>query len=493
MKKQISLFLLIIFILMQMPIRVYATASVSDVDEAGIKEILEGGEGIKISNVRSRGYKFLGFNKQIGKFSGASYVKGFKNIDDGIVLSTGYATAGLFTPASTFLSDYFNEEDKLIKDEGRSFDEVTLEFDAISDSNFISFQYIYASEEFDQDFMFNDRMEIQVNGKNIALLPDTGEEVSYVNLVNTQYHYDNQFGEQLAFLGYTTLLSCQANVEPGKVNHFKIIVQDWGDPIFDTAIFIKAHSITNKEAPKFEVNPEVNPEVDPEVDPTPPPMDYEKAVDFTKKVSAVKLTLADGSVLYDINLQGNSNANTITGILLSDEFLIATVDEELLHGATLEVEYDFTLQNSSQIPCLGYTIKDSLDNKFIYDANHSLLTEPVANSSYGWQILSDGENIQISNLSNLTNGQTVKKKLVLTSILSVSSLNDYVYKNSANATFKFARGGASKSANAIEIRLLPPFGKTPITNFYILGIIISFVILSIIILIKYILKKVKKV
>lgn len=439
--------------------------SSSIVEKNELTNLLQG-EGVTITNMH-----ITGNAQQFGKFTGADDITGFKNIKDGIILSTGIAK-DMFVPASTFLSKNY-----AAYSHGNIFDEAYIEFDAISDSNFISFQYIFASEEFDQAPQFNDLMTIEVNGKNIALIPDSDEIVCINSLRNTEYHYDNYVGKDIGYLGYTPLLSCQADITPGQINHFKISVKDLGDPIYDSALFIKAHSLSNKKAP------------DPEVNPNPPTRDRSIPVNFTKQISALKLTLADGSILYDIKLQGNSSPNSLPGILLSDKSLFAAVDEELLHGATLEVEYKFTLQSFSELPCLGYSIKDTLDNKFIYEDNHILLTESIPNSYHGWKVSDDGKSINLSKLDNLTNGQTVEKKVVLTTTLSVSSLNDYIYKNSAKATFKFARGSVSKSADAIEVRLLPPFGKNSYINFYIMGIVINLTILTFVVLEKHHLKE----
>lgn len=473
MKKRIS-FLLIIFILIQMQISVYATdvvkmnvdeqAEVSLLNLKDLEELLTGGEGVKIQNV-----KITGYNLQIGKFSGASYVDGFENIDDGIVLTTGDVRQNMFVPAYTFLSTNFQEFQYGHPKEKGVFDEIAIEFDAISDSNFISFQYIFASEEFDQAYTFDDKMKIEVNGKNIALNPSTGQEISYVNLVNTKYHYDNKNGEKLAYLGYTPLLSCQADVKPGQVNHFKILVQDIGDPIYDTAIFIKAHSITNKPAPE------------PEENPNPPTGDIpQPKMNFSKEISAVKLVLSNGTILNDVVIQNDKVTGLAGGIAYSDN-LIITIDEEIIHGATLIVEYKFIAENTGTVACSEYKIDDLKDNKFIFKGNQKLLTEDTTNQEQGWK-MTNSDTIEYSSTDPIKIGEKVEKKIVLSKVVSSSALDDdeFAYQNSAKVQFVCDRSSVAKESKAKDVVLLPPFGKPNFTPYYILGIYMNVIVIVIV-------------
>ena len=471
MKKMLYCFILLFFILL-IPTLVYATIpSMEIMNVSELADILKG-DGVEISNL-----KMYGNSQQLGKFNGASGITGFKNIGEGIVLSTGIAK-DMFVPASTFLSTAYTPYSH-----GNIFDEVCIEFDVISDTNFVSFQYIFASEEFDQAPVFNDLMEIEVNGKNIALLPKNNETVCINSLRNTKYHYDNYNGTEIGFLGYTPLLSCQANVEPGKVNHFKISLKDLGDPIYDTALFIKAHSITNQKAPK------------PEENPNPPNRGYEKPIKVEKEISSVKLTLVNGTILYDVILHEDGTVTgSSSGFILADN-VILTIDAEILHGAKLEIEYNIKVQNLSETPCISYIIEDFKDPKLIYNENQLLLTENKTNAYYGWKISDDEETLECEFEGGgvaINAGETLEKKIVLSKILSVSELyEDSIYQNTAEATLEFLRDTSSKEAESKKVVLLPPFGKANFTNFYIIGIMINIIIIVLVIYIKnsYVYKK----
>ena len=64
-------------------------------------------------------------------------------------------------------------------------DASVLEFDFVPTGNLITFQYVFASDEY-QDFVFdfNDGFAFFLNGQNIALVPQTTSIVSINNVNN---------------------------------------------------------------------------------------------------------------------------------------------------------------------------------------------------------------------------------------------------------------------------------------------------------------------
>lgn len=208
-----------------------------------------------------------------------------------------------------------------------TYDAVSIEFDAISTSDKISFQYIFASEEFDQKKKYNDAFALYVNGENIAKIPEGGDD--YVSMVSLrsrhpEYYYEIPLNRRwrieswrfFNFLGYTSLLSCQATVTPGAVNKMKLVIADVGDPYYDSAILIKANSISSQHQPPMEENPhpldpvpEPDPAPVPEPNPDPgqePAPEPRLNISIEKDVSKVELTTADGRVLHSIQLQERS-------------------------------------------------------------------------------------------------------------------------------------------------------------------------------------------
>lgn len=497
----------------------------------------------------------------------------------------------------------------------------------------ISFQYIWASEEYDQAPMFNDIVVIEYKEsgapdseyKNIALLPEVpeGKESNLVDINNTRntgYHYDNITGTDVAYLGYTPLLSCQADVKKDVTYHFRIGVLDKGDAIFDSAAFIKAHSIANKPAPPIKKNPN--------------PSDRSGSFLLNAEISAVRLTLSTGEVLQQIILDDKRNvidslqkegflivkndandpeedeaveetpgeesgpsveviepgsseeiatlltdpdsnveitnvvlntlaspksmvlgqfsgASYITGwedidegfyincgtnegmfspastfvshshgldasikidgayfdetilefdakvpsesaatldeedaaptevivddgdtpepeepdALSSNEFVIVTVDDLILHGATLDVEYKIKIKSECGDPCTEYELKDIKDLNFVFRKEQKLITEDCTNEKYGWQSVMDGDSEIVSSIQKrsipplISPLETIETKIVLSKVVTTDLEEaDYIFGNEVKGSFKTARTTLESEDVAMQVKIVPPFG-----------------------------------
>lgn len=496
----------------------------------------------------------------------------------------------------------------------------------------ISFQYIWASEEYDQAPMFNDIVVIEYKKagapdseyKNIALLPEVpeGKESNLVDINNTRntgYHYDNISGTDVAYLGYTPLLSCQADVEKDVKYHFRIGVLDKGDAIFDSAAFIKAHSIANKPAPPIKKNPnpsdrsgsflinaeisavrltlstgEVlqeiilddkrnvidslhkegflivkNPDEDPEddeepeetpeesgpsIDVTEPGTSEEIATLLTDPDSNVEITnvvlntLAspksmvlgqfsgashitgwedidegfyincgtnegmfspastfishshgldasikiDGAYFDETILEFDAKVPSETAATLdeddaaptemtsddgdtpepevpdeisSNEFVIVTVDDLILHGATLDVEYKIKIKSECGDPCTEYELKDIKNSGFVYRKEQKLISEEGTNEKYGWQAVTDGDSEIVSSIQKrsvpplISPLETIETKIVLSRVLTPGlEEENYVFNNEVEGNFKTARTTLNSEDAAMQVKIVPPFG-----------------------------------
>lgn len=463
---------------------VYAT-SVQIADENKIEEILSK-NGIIIENLT-----LSGDSKQFGHFEGFSgEIVGFDNLDSGIFLTIGNCEQNIFgEERPTFISTslngtYMNASDlagynsqndtelqNAVTYGGNLYDVAYIEFDAISNTEYISFQYVFASEEFDQAPMFNDLFVLYADGNNIAIVEELEDwerdtSVSMMSVKNTEFHYDNINGTNFGFLGYTSLLSCEVNTTPGQKVHFKLAIGDLSDPIFDSAAFISAFS--NQPAPPHEKNP--NPST-------------RQLINFSKKISAIKLTLADGQVITDAKIDGDVISGAKQNILdLEDYYLI--VDEEIIHGATLEVEYIFEFENTTYTQYKDFLITDNLDEKFKYKGDQKLLTSNKTNQEEGWYL----ENEKLKNEYNHELEQNVKNqlKLVLTTTVTHNEQTDWIYTNSAKGKIDVTKGNMTGklilNAEAEEIILIPPFGLDTVM---VLGmLVISLISISIVYLMK---------
>ena len=183
---------------------------------------------------------------------------------DGVVLSTGKAVSAT-GPNNSILSDgdtSWTGDDDLENALGvsNSINATVLEFDFISLSNKISFDYIFSSEQYLTDprsnqcnftdgFAFLLKEVGSTNAyQNLALIPNTTIPVrvntvrgpgticpeaneSYFGGFNGNEHPTN-------FNGQTTIMQAQATVIPGKLYHIKLVVADQGNNLYDSAIFL---------------------------------------------------------------------------------------------------------------------------------------------------------------------------------------------------------------------------------------------------------------
>lgn len=453
MKNKIYMVFVILFLayIMVYPIYSYAKAEAQIIEVEEIEELLAG-EGVTISNI-----KITGDSQQIARFSGADYIEGFGNLDEGIILSTGIASS-IFTPAKTFLSEAFHSKgginrgsdkdlDKISKPANSTYDAVSIEFEAVSDSDFISFQYLFASEEFDQATYFNDIFALYVNGENIAKIPDSDATVAMESLRTDypQYYYHNEGGQDLGFLGYSSLLSCQANVKAGETNKFKLVIADLSDPIYDSAVLIKAHSISNKEDQESEENPDPDPGKDETA--------KQPQVNVKKEVSKVKLMTADGKAINYIELEDGKNINELKSSFILDDNIFIISDNEMIQDAKIEIEYKITIKNTSYMSCTELLIEDYLDNG-------------VVCKSEDWEYDDKDEKMIKKYLKGSLSEPIIKAKgeyettLVVTRILSPSS-EKYEFKNSARAHV-INRGVkiTSDTVQAQDVNIIPPFGQS---------------------------------
>lgn len=185
--------------------------------------------------------------------------------ENGIMLSTGNATSGgnsLITPILSEGSTSWGTDPDLEAALGISntLNATSIEFDVISISNQLQFNYLLASEEyfginpcqFSDGFVFL----IKPTGspgpyQNIALVPGTSTPVN-TNTIhdeiygvcpaqNAQY-FDTYGNPDTNYNGRTTVLTASATITPNVQYHIKLIIADQTDGTFDSAVFIEGDS-----------------------------------------------------------------------------------------------------------------------------------------------------------------------------------------------------------------------------------------------------------
>jgi hypothetical protein len=219
------------------------------------------GTGVAISNIQLRGSSV-----STGIFTGGQDIIGF---DSGIILSNGdiahvqgpningHASKVNFLPGdeqlATLIPGY------------NTFDASVIEFDFVPQGNIIKFEYVFASEEYNEwvNTAYNDVFGFFLNGVNIAKIPGTDITVSInninggnpygQNMSNPQYYVNNSVADGGGHIytgmdGLTIVLTAQASVTAGQTHHLKLAIADGGDYTWDSNVFIKAASFISEMA-----------------------------------------------------------------------------------------------------------------------------------------------------------------------------------------------------------------------------------------------------
>lgn len=235
--------------------------------QALAKRLLLDTNRIKLLNIQYTGYPFAK--------AGFRYYGENAPIPYGILLSTGTAEDAVgpnnktnsgennFAAGDAELSRLANE---------KTFDAACLEFDFMANSDSIAITFSFASEEYPEfvnkgkndvfAFYITDYTRMQTD--NIARLK--GDLVSVDNInsqKNSPYYIANAPNEPwlmrtLQYDGITKAITCWYQLTPYQLYHFKIAIADVGDPIYDSAILLKARSFhTGKDQELKEVYTEL--------------------------------------------------------------------------------------------------------------------------------------------------------------------------------------------------------------------------------------------
>ncbi|TNF25856.1 MAG: hypothetical protein EP314_06335, partial [Bacteroidetes bacterium] len=215
------------------------------------------GPGVVVSNA-----SITGSAQAIGAFTTGANATGL-NVESGVVFGTGEVTD--FAQAQTnFSSTVLGQPGNpyLANLAGiNSFDALTLEFDFVPNADWVSFDYVFGSEEhptFSCNPTFNDIFAITVQGVSvplaqtlITLVPGTATPVAIGTINNggcgnANYYVDNtvQNSQYVVFGGFTTVLRAEMAVICGETYRLRMMISDGGDSSYDTGCFVKENSLT---------------------------------------------------------------------------------------------------------------------------------------------------------------------------------------------------------------------------------------------------------
>ncbi len=245
-----------------------------------IKDVLIGGDCFDISGITP-----LGLGDQIGVFTNGQTNIG---INTGVIIATGNISVapgpnnqdnasagyGVSTP----------DPDLSLLTAGALFDRAGFEFDFKPTQSVLTFQFVFASEEYCEyvGTQYNDVFGFFISGpgipggqENIALIPNTNIPIA-INNVNHQsysgFYVNNQpatstnlCGQQPAtgpavnevqYDGFTRRFTATANLIPCETYRMKLKIADVGDGVWDSAVFLAANSFSagGSVAAEWEVN-----------------------------------------------------------------------------------------------------------------------------------------------------------------------------------------------------------------------------------------------
>ena len=242
------------------------------------------GNGVMVSNI-----SYTGVGDAIGSFNGSNCNIG---LGSGVIMTTGTVKnqtsllgkqQGPFGPNDEAGAGIDNNApgdpqlDNICT--ASTYNAAVLEFDFQAVGNNVSFNYVFASEEYLEyvNAGYNDVFGFFISGANpsggnysnhnIAIIPGTNIPVTIDNLNNvnnSSYYIDNGDGSSppqnsddhvVQYDGFTKVLTASADVVCGETYHIKIAIADAGDGIYDSGVFLEAQSFTS--TPSLSVSSQV--------------------------------------------------------------------------------------------------------------------------------------------------------------------------------------------------------------------------------------------
>ena len=233
------------------------------------KVLLGESSAVLVSNIQFKG--------GAGSLAGFSNSSKYYLIKKGIMMSTGSAADGSGPNRRGDIgvalgSSGSAELEKIAT--GKTYDACELSFDFVPSGDSISFNYIFASEEYPEyvnrgvndifAFFVQDLTTMEI--KNLAVVGSGEMEVNIDNInsnKNEELYIQNGVWEEgnvmkwkedpglgelaltYEYDGFTTLLTSGMTVIPGRKYRIRFIIADVGDPVYDSAVFLEAGSFNS--------------------------------------------------------------------------------------------------------------------------------------------------------------------------------------------------------------------------------------------------------
>lgn len=219
------------------------------------------------TNISISGWDFGNGQKSYAWFNANS--SGFP-LGQGLLISTGRASSAA-GPNNTLLSEgpaNWPGDADLERAIGASntVNATIVEFDFVSVTNYISFNYIFSSEQYlsnptltqcsySDGFALLIRKNTSSIYKNLGVVPGTTIPVKVTTVrgtgticppANSEY-FDayNGSNHPTNFNGQTRLMNAEADIDPGVSYHVKLVIADQRNGLYDSGIFIGANTFSN--------------------------------------------------------------------------------------------------------------------------------------------------------------------------------------------------------------------------------------------------------
>jgi hypothetical protein len=224
---------------------------VVDTSETSVGDIVDSlvGPGVSVTNV-----VYTGADTALGRFSGM----GALGLESGIALSTGHLGDDLRGPHGQKRSTVHGRSgdadiDSLVGGRARSHDAAVVEFDFVPRASSLTIDYVFGSMEY-LAFVgsgYTDAFGFFINGTNCARVGDSPVSIDTINdKANSALYVNNVDGSHDTSLnGYTTTLTCRADVLAEQKNHAKIVIADVADGKWDSVVLIAAGGLFSNTAP----------------------------------------------------------------------------------------------------------------------------------------------------------------------------------------------------------------------------------------------------
>lgn len=226
------------------------------------------GPGVTISNpvITCHGLGYGEFN----------YTGSALSAEEGVILTTGRITDAIGPNTNGGGGNWFAQgtpgDPVLNAVTGRTtMDACKFEFDIIPTGDSLSFNFVFASEEYNEwvGSQYNDVFGFYISGpgivgdpnagnaKNIARIPGSNQPVTINNVnngSNSAYYFDNTGGATIQYDGFTRDLVARSAVIPCQSYHLKLIIADASDRKYDSGVFIEKIESNNVTMQAFTAN-----------------------------------------------------------------------------------------------------------------------------------------------------------------------------------------------------------------------------------------------